>query len=126
VPAAAGVTEFVIKPLVDRTVYDNLSFPSGHTTGVAAVASVVVVLLLGPLRPPLPAVARAVLACLCAALTAAVAIALVVLGRHYFTDTVGGAAVGVSVVLVAALVIDYLASRPEKHETVPPSPHDSL
>jgi membrane-associated phospholipid phosphatase len=39
----------------------------------------------------------------------AVAVALVGLGHHYFTDTVGGAAVGTAVVLATALVLDRLA-----------------
>lgn len=113
VPAAAGTTEFVIKPLVDRTRYDVLSFPSGHTTGISAVAAVVVVLLIGPLRPPLPAVLRVPLACLGAVLAAAVAISLVGLDVHYFTDTVAGSAVGISVVLGTALILDRLADRPQ-------------
>ena len=113
VPAAAGMTEFVIKPLVDRTRYDTLSFPSGHTTGISAVATVTVVLLIGPLRPPLPTMLRVPLACLGAMLAEAVAISLVAVGVHYFTDTVAGSAVGVSVVLVTALILDRLAGRPQ-------------
>jgi membrane-associated phospholipid phosphatase len=111
VPAAAGMTEFVLKPLVDRTSYGFLSFPSGHTTGISALASVLVVLLIGPLHPRLPAMLRAALACIAAALAAAVAISLIGLSKHYFTDTVAGAAVGVSVVLVTALILDRLPGR---------------
>jgi membrane-associated phospholipid phosphatase len=127
VPAAAGVTEFVIKPLVDRrSIYDTLTFPSGHTTGISALVSILVVLLVGPLHPPLPARVRTALACFAAVLAAAVAISLVGLSKHYFTDTVGGAAVGVSVVLVTALIFDRLASRPEARTDGPPSPRNSL
>jgi membrane-associated phospholipid phosphatase len=122
VPAAAGMSEFVIKPLVHRTVYDNLSFPSGHTTGISALASVLVVLLIGPLHPRLPAALRAALACAAAALAAAVAISLVGLSRHYFTDTVAGAAVGVSVVLVTALILDRVADG----RRYAPTPRDPL
>jgi membrane-associated phospholipid phosphatase len=39
----------------------------------------------------------------------AVAVALVGLGQHYFTDTVGGAAVGTAVTLGIALILDRLA-----------------
>ena len=36
----------------------------------------------------------------------ATALAMVAMGAHYFTDTVGGAAVAISVVLATALIID--------------------
>src|SRR5438270_456568 len=46
-PAAAAVTELVLKPLVHREQHvDALLFPSGHTTGAFALALSVVVLLL--------------------------------------------------------------------------------
>jgi membrane-associated phospholipid phosphatase len=38
----------------------------------------------------------------------AVALALVGKGAHYFTDTVGGAAVGTAVVLATAFFLDWL------------------
>jgi hypothetical protein len=72
------------------------------------------VLFAGPLRSHVPAVVRLLL--VLAALTAvgAVAAALVGKGAHYFTDTVGGAAVGTAVVLATALALDWLMalSRP--------------
>jgi membrane-associated phospholipid phosphatase len=111
VPVAGALTEYLLKPLIDRTLVGGLSFPSGHTTGIIALAGTVAVLLINPIRPRLPVAVRVLLA-LAALLTAAVvAVALVTLGLHYFTDTVGGAAVGTSVVLATALIIDRLGSR---------------
>jgi membrane-associated phospholipid phosphatase len=112
VPAAAAVTEFVVKPVVGRTIFSTLSFPSGHVTGLSALVTILAVLLIGPLHPPLAKALRVLLACAGAVLVIAVAAALVALGRHYFTDTVAGAAVGASVVLVTALILDRLIDRP--------------
>lgn len=123
VPGAAGLTEFLIKPLVDRTRYTSLSFPSGHTTGIAALAVVLAVLVTGPHRPPLPAVLRVPLALLGVVLGTAVATALIALGKHYFTDTIAGAAVGLSAVLLTALVIDGVCPDPVR---VPPGASTDL
>jgi membrane-associated phospholipid phosphatase len=107
----AGLAEVLLKPFIDRTRYGFLSFPSGHAIGVFALAVTFVVLLIGPIRPPLPATARVLLACGALLTGCAVAVSLIALGMHYFTDTVGGAAVSISVVLVAALLVDGLADR---------------
>jgi membrane-associated phospholipid phosphatase len=40
---------------------------------------------------------------------AAVASAMVAIGAHFFSDAVGGAAVGIGVVLACALTLDALA-----------------
>lgn len=117
VPVAAGITEFLLKPLVDRTLFGSLSFPSGHTTGISALAAVIAILLIGPMHPPLPTMLRILLAFVGIVLAGAVATALVGLGEHYFTDTVAGAAVGIAAALVTALIIDRLFGRPETHAT---------
>lgn len=118
VTAAAVLTELVLKPLFDRTLQGNLVFPSGHATGTFALATVCVVLLAGPPRlagrPRLPGAVR-----LCLALTAVlaactVAATVIALGYHYFTDTVGGAAVGTAVVLATAFVVDRLSPRSDE------------
>src|SRR6516225_7510659 len=98
VPAAMALTEFVLKPLVGRTIHGYASFPSGHATAMFALAATATVLLAGPLR--LLLILGAVL------IAAAVPAAMVALGYHYFTDTVAGTAVGVGVVLLTALLID--------------------
>lgn len=111
VSAAAASTELVLKPLIDRRLLGGLSFPSGHTTGAVALACSVAVLLIDPVRPRRPAAWRLLLTVIVLGTAAAVAVALVSLGLHYFTDTVGGAAVAAAVVLATALVLDWLSLR---------------
>jgi membrane-associated phospholipid phosphatase len=113
VPTAAAITEFALKPFIDRTLSGDLSFPSGHTTGISALAAAIAVLLLRSPRLRVPAVLRVLLALAGYAVAAAVATGLVGLGMHYFTDTIGGAAVGTATVLATAFVIDRLA--PHEH-----------
>jgi membrane-associated phospholipid phosphatase len=108
--AAVFATELLLKPLVGRTRYGHLAFPSGHTTGTAAVVTVVVVLLFGStwLKSLL---AKVLLAVLGFGVSAVVSVALVDRNWHYATDTLGGFCVAVAVVLVTALVIDELGGR---------------
>lgn len=106
IPAAAVITELLLKPLIGRTLLGSYSFPSGHATRIFALATTVAVLLAGPLRPRLLAAVRLLLAVAALLAAGAVAISLVGLGVHYFTDTVGGAAVGMAVVLATAFIID--------------------
>jgi hypothetical protein len=56
----------------------------------------------------MPAAARVLLALAAYLVAAAVAVALIGLGAHYFTDTVAGAAVGTAIVLVTAFILDWL------------------
>ena len=109
VPAGEAVTEYLLKPLVGRLLHGNLVFPSGHTTGVFVLAAVVAVLLTGPLRPPMPTMLRLVLVVAAYLIASATAMAMIALGAHYFTDTVGGAAVATGMVLATALTLDKLA-----------------
>jgi len=109
VPAAGAITELALKPLVGRTIVGALSFPSGHTTGIAALTGVVAVLLIGPQRPSLAASLRWLLAAVGVGLTIVVAVSMVGMGAHHSTDTVAGAAVGAMTVLVTALGVDGLA-----------------
>lgn len=109
VPVAHGLTERVLKPLVDRTLPDGtVSFPSGHETRVFALAAALAVLLAGPLRPSVPGALRLLLVLAVLAIAGSVAVALVGRSAHYFTDTVGGAAVGTAVVLATAFFLDWL------------------
>ncbi len=137
VPAAGALTEYVLKPLIHRKLahrtplhlhrvhaavahprralpaaHDpSYSFPSGHTVGVFALATCVLLVLLGA-RPngPVRNALRLLLGLLAVALAAGVAVAVVALHRHYATDAVGGAAVAAGVVLLGALVIDAVAA----------------
>jgi membrane-associated phospholipid phosphatase len=109
VPTAVAITEFLLKPLISRTLWGSLAFPSGHVTSVAALATVVTVLLAGsPGR--VPRVLRLVLAGTAFLIAATVAIGVVGAGMHYLTDTIAGAAVGTGTALLAALGLDVLRS----------------
>jgi membrane-associated phospholipid phosphatase len=108
VAAAEAVTQFLLKPLVGRTLHGYLVFPSGHTTGVFALAAVLTVLLTGPLRPQLPSAIRVLVILAAFVAASATAVAMIAMGAHYFTDTVGGVAVAVGVVLATALTLDKL------------------
>ena len=110
VPAASALTEFVFKPLTGRTLHGALSYPSGHATGMFALAAVTGVLLANPARLRLPVAVRLTLTFGAVLVATAVALAMVSLGFHYFTDTIGGAAVGTATVLVSAFVIDWAAA----------------
>jgi membrane-associated phospholipid phosphatase len=109
VPAAAGISDLILKPVVGRTLMGDLSFPSGHETRVFALAAAFAVLMASPVWPRIPATARLCLAAAVLLAACAVAVALVGLDQHYFTDTIGGAAVGTAVVLATALILDRLA-----------------
>lgn len=102
---AAIITELALKPLVGRTLDDDLAMPSGHTTSVAGLASVAVVLLIAS-AGLLSVRARALLAAGTALAVAAVAVSMVASQRHYATDTVAGVLVALTVVAVLALLID--------------------
>ena len=112
VPAAVALTEYVLKPLVGRTIRGYPCFPSGHATALFALAATCTVLLAGPARPRLPGVVRLLLVLGAALIAAAVATAMVALGYHYFTDTVAGTAVAIGMVLLTALLIDRAARAP--------------
>ncbi|MGH3275853.1 MAG: phosphatase PAP2 family protein [Streptosporangiaceae bacterium] len=111
VPLAGGLADGVLKPLTDRTSNGSLSYPSGHTTAVTAMVVIVIVVLTGPARPPLPAALRWLLSAVLLALVPAEAAALVIAHFHYFTDTIGGAGLGAGVVLLTALALDAAAVR---------------
>jgi len=110
VPGAVALTEFVLKPLVGRTIHGAyLCFPSGHATASFALATTCAVLLARPARRRLPGAVRLLLVLSAAVVAAAVATAMVALGHHYFTDAVAGTAVGLGMVLLTALLIDWAA-----------------
>jgi len=112
IPAAGASTEVLLKPLIDRTLQGQLSMPSGHATATFALATALAVLLVDPGRPRLPAALRLIVALGAFAGAGAVAVSLVGLGAHYFTDAVAGAAVGTGAVLAVALIVDGLGWPP--------------
>jgi membrane-associated phospholipid phosphatase len=124
-PAAAVATEKVLKPLAGH-LYVYASYPSGQTTSVFALIATAAVLLAWPPRTRVRPALRFAIVATAALVGCAVSIAVIGLGEHHLIDTVGGAAVGVAVVLTAAFLLDLAASRsllgrawPTRH---PPAP----
>jgi membrane-associated phospholipid phosphatase len=109
-PAAVCLTEYVLKPAIGRVADGWLSFPSGHATSTFALAAICAVLLTGPDRR-LPRALRWLLILAAFAVAAAVAAVMVTIGAHYFTDVIGGAAVGIGVVLACALALDLVMGQ---------------
>jgi membrane-associated phospholipid phosphatase len=111
VALASALTEFVLKPLVHRTIAGDLTYPSGHTTGVFALAAAMAVVLLAPRSGrPRPA-ARVAAVAAAVVIASAVGLAMIGLHYHYFTDTIAGAAVGTGVVLGLAFLLDLPVAR---------------
>lgn len=125
VPAATALTEYVLKPVVGRTLGPSLTFPSGHATFMFALAGACAVLLLQPPRRRVPGVARLLLALMAMLLAAGVAAAMVAIGAHYFTDAVAGAAVGTGTVLACALILDQVTARRGGRTAAGPDPESA-
>ncbi|MER5203557.1 phosphatase PAP2 family protein [Streptomyces sp. NPDC002825] len=105
---SVGATK-LLKSLVGRTINgDNLSFPSGHTAFLTALALVVALLAGGRLGLGRTAGTMLVLATTLVA-GAAMGWAQVVTRAHYPTDTVGGLCTALVVVPVTAWLIDRTA-----------------
>ena len=110
VPVAVGLNEALLKPLVHRTYLGQVTYPSGHTATMFALATTVTVLL----ATPRAATARPLRILIIAAaylLGVVVAVAVIGLRWHYLTDTVAGAAVGTGTVCGLALALDRPAVR---------------
>jgi membrane-associated phospholipid phosphatase len=108
---ATRLDDGLLKSLVHRTYLGALSYPSGHTTTVFALAATLTVLLAIPPQPARTRVPRMLL--LAAAYLVAVIVVVAVIGLqwHYFTDTVAGAAVGIGTVCGLALILDLPVVR---------------
>ena len=111
VPVAVGLDEALLKPMVHRTYWGNVVYPSGHTTAVFTLAATVTVLLLVPPQPAKAGALRALIPVAACALGVVVAVAVIGLQWHYFTDTVAGAAVAIGTVGGLALLLDLPAAR---------------
>lgn len=109
--AATGLTEYVLKPIFDRSVplvarltgVEAKAYPSGHET---AVSSVLVLLALILLRARLPVVLKAGGLVALTSYYVVTVFGLVGQYYHYLTDTLGALAVAIAVVLGGALAID--------------------
>jgi membrane-associated phospholipid phosphatase len=106
------LTEFILKPLVAERIDNYFTYPSGHTQAVFCVATIIAVAALNPARTAPPTRLRVGLVAMMVAVGVAVAISMIGLNYHYFTDTVAGAATGIGVALGTALCLD--ASRPRR------------
>ena len=108
----AVVTATLLKHLVGRTIHGdgNLSYPSGHTAFLTALALVVALLATG--RLGLGRLAGTLLV-LAAALVAGAAMgwAQVALGAHYPTDVLGGWCTALAVIPATAWLVDRMADR---------------
>jgi membrane-associated phospholipid phosphatase len=112
VPVTSGLNDAFLKHLFHRTYLGVLTYPSGHAAAASALAmSLTVLLLLAPRAAPPPparlvAVLRWVVPAVAWLAVAVVAVGVMGLRWHYFTDTVGGAALGTGTVCALALILD--------------------
>lgn len=99
VGGVAAVIEYVAKPVFDRHMFGSsgYSYPSGHTGASLAAATVTVLLCTRSpaLRRRLRVPTRCVIAVVAVILAASISLGMVVIGAHYFTDTLGAAPLAV-------------------------------
>ena len=88
--------------------YDSLSFPSGHSSGIATLVTVGLVLAWPHLAPD----GRRLWTALGALLVLLVGLTRMWLGVHYLSDVLAGWALGVGWSLLTALVLGVLPLRP--------------
>ncbi len=107
---AVTITELILKPLIGRLRFGHLSFPSGHTTAVAAVAITTAILISGA-RWPRSTTVRLITGLAAVAVAVGVALSLVAQHIHYATDTIAGYCVALATVPAVALFLDFFAIR---------------
>lgn len=116
-PIAVGLDDGLLKHLVHRTYLGQLTYPSGHTTAIVTLAASAAVLFLGQLRPAGPGPLHLAIPAIGCLLAVAVAVGVIGLQWHYFTDTVAGAAVGIGAVCGVALVLDQASADSRRRST---------
>jgi membrane-associated phospholipid phosphatase len=89
--ATAVVVEVVAKPLIGRRYQEVLSYPSGNVADVAALATAWVIAV--------PRWLRAIVIIIAAAVIVLITASVIGLRWHYPTDALGGAVLGVGMVL---------------------------
>ncbi|WP_433715485.1 phosphatase PAP2 family protein [Nocardia sp. CA-084685] len=100
-----GLNSWVLKSLWDRPLHDYLAYPSGHTVHLVAIATAFVVLT-DSMRARVVTIVIATVALVCAA------VGMIGLGYHLPTDILGGAAVGIALVVVCwKLTEGFLAEQ---------------
>lgn len=106
VPAASALCEALIKPLVHR---GDLSYPSGHVTSISALTAMLTILCALSPQPLIRGKKRLLIPAVAGVTAGGVAIAVIGLRWHFFTDTIGGAAVGTGTACALALLLDLPA-----------------
>ena len=119
VPAATGLSDGLLKHLFHRTYLGQIAFPSGHTTSATALTATLAVLFLIPPQQARTRAARVTLVIVACAITAGVAVGVIGLRWHYFTDCVAGAALGTGTVLTLALLIDLASAVVSRARKLP-------
>lgn len=113
-PVTAALKEFFgrVRPAFDDggARYDSLSFPSGHSSGVATLVAVGL-LLAWPLLAP---GARQVWTALGVLLVVLVGLTRMWLGVHYLSDVLAGWALGLGWTLLTAVVLGVLPAGREE------------
>jgi undecaprenyl-diphosphatase len=87
--------------------YDTLSFPSGHSSGIAALVTMGLVLAWPLLAPP----ARRLWAVVGVLLVVLVGLTRMWLGVHYLSDVLAGWALGVGWTVLTAVLLGVLPPR---------------
>ncbi|MBB3082289.1 phosphatase PAP2 family protein [Geodermatophilus sabuli] len=119
-PLTVGLKELVgrVRPAFENggASYEGLSFPSGHSSGIATAVTIALVLAWPRLAPGWrrPALAAGL------ALAVLVGLTRMWLGVHFLSDVVGGLALGTAWTLALALLVDALpggrAALPPREE----------
>jgi undecaprenyl-diphosphatase len=106
---ATQIDDLVLKTLFDRRYLGALSYPSGHTSGVVALcAAYVVLFVLAPAGSDRARGWRLLGLLVLLLLVVSTVLGVIGLRWHYFTDTVGGAAVAVGTVCGLCLLLDAI------------------
>ena len=111
-PLTAALKEYFgrVRPAFEEggARYDSLSYPSGHSSGIAALVAVALILA----WPLLGAVARRAWVAAGVVLVLLVGLTRIWLGVHFLSDVVGGWAVGVGLTLLIAVLFGALPGGP--------------
>jgi membrane-associated phospholipid phosphatase len=103
---ATRLDDWFLKYIFHRTYLGALSYPSGHTTSIVALTAVYTVLFMLPPQESRTRPWRVLGLVVLLVLVAITVLGVIGLRWHYFTDTVGGAAVAVGTVCGLCLLLD--------------------
>jgi membrane-associated phospholipid phosphatase len=127
VPVTSGLNDAIFKHLFHRTYLGALTYPSGHAAAASALAAALTLLLLSSGPPPgRLAALRWLIPALAWLAVVVVAVGVIGLRWHYFTDTIGGSALGTGTVCALALILDLSwppPRRPDPGQPDPGQPH---